>query len=97
MTDSEQFVADVLASAGAEVEGERISAEFADRRIAEKIARFDEPKQREGLASLDRTLRERDVPPGVRLHLISAVVHLSRIAEETRGGRHERVGARPGA
>ena len=94
MTDPERFVADVLTNAGAEVESERVSAAFADQRIAEKIARFSEPKQREGLEALSRTLRERDVPPGVRLHLVSAVAHLSRIAGETLSERQGRVGAR---
>ena len=93
MTDPEQFVADVLASAGAPVERERVSAAFADRRIQEKIARFDQPKQREGLEALNETLRERDVPPGVRLHLISAVAHLSRIASETLSERQGRAGS----
>lgn len=94
MTDPERFVADVLASAGVEVETERVSAAFADERIAEKIERFREPKQREGLEALDRTLREKDVPPGVRLHLISAVAHLGRIAEGTLQERHERTAGR---
>ena len=94
MTDSERFVADVLTSAGVEVEGERVSSAYADERVAEKIGRFTEPTKREGLEALNRTLRERDVPPGVRLHLISAVAHLSRIAQETRAERRERVGAR---
>lgn len=95
MTDPERFVADVLKGAGVETETvaetERVSAAFADERIAEKIARLAEPRQREGLTSLDATLRERDVPPGVRLHLVSAVVHLSRIAEGTLAERRERV------
>ena len=94
MTDPEKFVADVLTSVGVETETERVSAAFADERIAEKIARFREPKQREGLEALSRTLRERDVPPGVRLHLVSAVAHLSRIADESLGERQKRAGAR---
>lgn len=90
--NDEKFVADVLARAGAEAEPERVSAAYADERIAQKIERFAEPKQREGLEELNATLRDRDVPPGVRLHLISAVAHLSRIAEGTLGERHERSG-----
>lgn len=91
MTDPEKFVADVLAMAGVETEPERVSAAFADERIAEKIGRFTEPRQREGMQALNETLRERDVPPGVRLHLISAVSHLSRIAGETLGERQART------
>lgn len=94
MTDPERFVADVLAKVGAEPESERVNDAFANARIAEKVQRFTEPKQREGLEALDRTLRERQVPPGVRLHLISAVAHLSRIADETLRERKERAGAR---
>lgn len=94
MTDPERFVADILEKAGAEPETERVSPEFANERIAEKVSRFTDPKQREGMESLDQTLRDRDVPPGVRLHLISAVAHLSRIAEGTLRERQERAGAR---
>lgn len=90
MSDPERFVADVLKSAGVDLEGDRVSEEFADERIARKIERFDEAKQREGLRALDATLRERAVPPGVRLHLITAVAHLSRIAGETLGARQDR-------
>lgn len=91
MTNTEQFVANVLASAGVETESGPITASFADERIAEKIARFSEPKQREGLQALDKSLRDRDVPPGVRLHLVSAVVHLSLIAGESLEDRRGRV------
>lgn len=94
MTDPERFMADVLTKAGAEAESERVNDAYADERIAEKIGRFHEPKQREGLEALNHTLRERDVPPGVRLHLISAVAHLSRIAEGTLRERQERTQAR---
>ena len=94
MVDVERFVADVLEKAGAEPERERVTGAFADERIAEKVARMGEPRQQEGLESLARTLREREVPPGVRLHLISAVAHLSRIADETLRERKERAGAR---
>lgn len=73
---------------------ERVSDGFADERIQEKIARLPEDRQREGLESLDRTLRERDVPPGVRLHLISAVSHLGRIASEGLEERRRQAGAR---
>lgn len=90
MTDTEQFVAGVLTNAGVEVENERVSAAYADERVAEKIGRFAEPKQREGLEALNKTLREREVPPGVRLHLISAVAHLSRIAGDTLHERQQR-------
>lgn len=83
MTDPERFVAEVLTSAGVEAETERVSAAYADERIAEKVARLREPKQRDGLQALNETLLQHDVPPGVRLHLISAVAHLGRIAGET--------------
>ena len=83
MTDPERFIAEALQGAGGEAVSERVTAAFADERIAEKIARLKEPREREGLDALNRTLRDREVPPGVRLHLVSAVAHLGRIAGES--------------
>ena len=94
MADPERFVAELLASAGVEAESESVSESFADERIAEKIARFKEPKQREGMEALNTTLRERHGPHGVRLHLVSAVAHLRRIAGETVEERRQEQHAR---
>lgn len=91
MTHAGEFIADVLARAGIGADTERAGAAYADERVAEKIARLPEARQREGLAALDATLREREVPPDVRLHLVTAVAHLGRIAEETLDERHERT------
>lgn len=89
-------MADMLSRAGAQEDAPpRVSEAFADERIAEKIAGFAEPHQRQGMASLDRTLKERAVPPGVRLHLISAVAHLGHIAEGSLAERKARSGDAP--
>jgi hypothetical protein len=72
---------------------ERVSEEFADTRIREKISRFDTDRQRAGLWSINETLKSHDVPPALRLHLVSAVVHLSRVAGESLEDRRERSGA----
>lgn len=61
---------------------ERVSDAYADERIREKIERFDTPRQRKGLRTLSEDLRDRGVPAATRLHLITAVTHLSRVGEE---------------
>lgn len=70
---------------------ERVSEEYADQRIREKIARFPGEKQQAGLWSISETLKEHDVPPALRLHLVTAVVNLGRIADETRDARADRA------
>lgn len=82
---------------------ERVSESYADERIREKIARMTEERQQAGLWSISKTLKEHDVPPEVRLHLVTAVVNLGRIADQTREARTARAtnedaaGAGPGA
>jgi hypothetical protein len=71
---------------------ERVSEAYADERIREKIARFPEEKQQAGLWSINQTLKAHEVPPALRLHLVTAVVNLSRVAEASLEGRRERAG-----
>lgn len=70
---------------------ERVTEEYADERIREKIARYPDEKQQAGIWSVNRSLKERDVPPALRLHLVQAVVQLSRIAEDSLAERLERA------
>lgn len=70
---------------------ERVSEEYADERIREKIARYHGEKQQAGLWSISETLKQHEVPPALRLHLVTAVVNLGRIADETRGARADRA------
>lgn len=96
MTDigaqSEAYLERVFQATGIELgpKPERVSEAYADERIEEKIATFPEEKQRAGLWSVNRLLQERQVPPSVRLHLMTAVTHLSRISGETLADRHAR-------
>ena len=76
MMDAERFVARVLSRSGIETGPDRVGSDYADQQIAMKIKRIA-PDLREGFVSLDRSLRDRDVSPGMRLHLITAVAHLS--------------------
>lgn len=73
---------------------ERVDEAYADERIREKISRFESDRQRAGLWSINETLKEHEVPPALRLHLVSAVTHLSRIGHETLDARRERAGER---
>lgn len=70
---------------------ERVSEQYADERIREKIARFSGEKQQAGLWSISETLKEHEVPPALRLHLVTAVVNLGRIADESRDARADRA------
>lgn len=62
----------------------------AESRIREKLASLP-AKPREGLARIDRDLRAAGVAPGTRLHYVSAVLDLGRVAESTRPGRLARA------
>ena len=70
---------------------ERVSEKYADQRIREKIARYPGERQQAGLWSISQTLKEHDVPPALRLHLVTAVANLGRIADESREARSERA------
>ena len=73
--------------------GPRVSEAFADQRIREKIALFDD-KPRHGLERVANDLKAAGVAPNVRLHLVSAVVDLGRVAQATlpmRLARHARL------
>jgi hypothetical protein len=60
----------------------RVSDTFADERIAAKLTLFD-PKPRAGLARVNADLKQAGVPPSVRLHMVSAVADLGRVAHGT--------------
>lgn len=68
-----------------------VSQRFAEGRIEEKISSFAIPRARQGLAEVDARLKARGVPAHERLHYISAVVDLSRIAERTLPDRKQRA------
>ncbi|MEA3201912.1 MAG: hypothetical protein QOE90_3340 [Thermoplasmata archaeon] len=63
---------------------------FADARIAEKIAPLPH-KPREGLARVNAEMRAAGVAPTTRLHLLSAVLDLGRLADSTRPDRVARA------
>lgn len=67
-----------------------VDPEYARKRIQEKIEAFDDERQREGLETVVEHLRENGVDPGVQLHYVSAVHHLSRLGEDTRLARLRR-------
>lgn len=71
---------------------DRVTEAYADERIRDKIARFDDERQQAGLWSINVTLKEHDVPPALRLHLVQAVAQLGRLAGESLEGRLERAG-----
>ena len=73
---------------------DRVSEAFAAERIAEKIASLLEARQRAGITDLDDGLVEAGIAPSLRLHLVSAVVALGRVSEETRPARLERADGR---
>jgi hypothetical protein len=69
---------------------ERVTDQYADERILEKIEGMPAEKQRAGLWSVNKVLKEHEVPPALRLHLITAVAHLGRIGMDSLEGRRER-------
>ncbi|HWG90070.1 MAG TPA: hypothetical protein VNZ52_04395 [Candidatus Thermoplasmatota archaeon] len=71
----------------------RITNEYADERVREKIERYQEARQREGLAKVNEGLKEAGVSPYVRLHLISTVADLGKVSEATLAERLERAAA----
>lgn len=70
---------------------ERVSEAYADERIREKLARLEGDRPKAGLWSVNARLKEHDVPAEVRLHLVTAVAHLGRLADDSRGARLERA------
>lgn len=71
---------------------ERVSDDYAEERIAEKIGMYDRDKPRRGLENVSRDLREAGVPPAWRLHYITAVAHLGRLGQETLDERRREAG-----
>lgn len=97
--ESEAYIERLFRETGIELgpKPDRVSEAYADERIQEKIARFEDPRARAGLWSIDRALKERDVPPNLRLHLIAAVANLGEIGRESLPARVGRIGEASGA
>lgn len=75
------------------MDAKRVTDAFADERIRSKIAEFP-PKPRDGLNRVNQALRSQGVDASARLHLVSAVVDLGRVADATRPmrlARHARL------
>lgn len=58
--------------------------EQAEQRIRVEIAKMPDERQHAGLWSINKVLKQEGVAPSVRLHLITANVHLSLLAKEQR-------------
>lgn len=58
---------------------ERVSDEYADERIEEKVRMYEDERPREGLRNLNRALKDADVPAAYRLHYISTLAYLGRL------------------
>lgn len=65
---------------------DRVTEEMAESRIRYEIAKIAGERQQAGLWSIHKTLKDHEVPPAVRLHLVSAVVNLSLVAAQQRAG-----------
>jgi hypothetical protein len=84
-TVAQEYLENLLAQAGdVGPKVGRIDEETAEERIRYEISKIEGEKQQAGLWSIHTTLKEHDVPPGVRLHLVSAVVNLSLLAAQRR-------------
>lgn len=92
---SEAYLAEVLDHTGVALgpKPQRVDEAYADDRIREKISHFEGDRPRAGLWSVNEVLKEHDVPPALRLHLITAVAHLGRISRDTLEARRARSGA----
>ena len=90
---SARYLGELLASTGSELgpKPDRMSEEFAERRIREKIETFEDERPRAGLWSVNEALKRRDVPGALRLHLVTAITHLSRVGDEDRDERKARA------
>lgn len=71
-----------------------VSKSFANERIRAAISALPDVRARTGLAHLDRDLVRKDVAPGLRLHLIAAVKHLSLESRASLPSRLARAEAR---
>lgn len=63
---------------------------YAEARIAEKIAPFPS-KPRQGLARLNADLKAAGLAPNARLHYVSAIADLGKLADATRPDRIHRA------
>lgn len=91
---SEAYLQEFLERTGVQLgpKPQRVDEAYADARIREKIAHFAE-RPRAGLWSVNEVLKEHEVPPAMRLHLVTAVAHLGRISGDTLEARRARSGA----
>lgn len=69
---------------------DRVSNAYAETRIREKIAHLPD-KPRHGLARISADLHAAGVAPAARLHLVSAIADLGRLADATRPARLARA------
>lgn len=87
LTQAQQYLTDLLGTMGdIGPKVDRVTEEMAEERILVEIGKVGGERQQAGLWSIHKTLKEHGVPPGVRLHLVSAVVNLSLLAAERRVG-----------
>ena len=93
--ESVAYLAEVLERTGVPLgpKVERVTNEYAEERINEKLAHFEPGRPRAGLWSTNEVLKEHGVPPAFRLHLITAVAHLGRIGKDSLDARVARSGA----
>lgn len=56
----------------------------ADERIRVEIGKLEGERRQAGLWGINKAHKEHDVPPSVRLHLVSAAVNLSLVAVKNR-------------
>lgn len=73
---------------------ERVTDAYAETRIREKIATLP-TKPRNGLARISADLQAAGVAPSARLHLVSAIADLGRLADATRPQRLARAEQTP--
>lgn len=92
---SEAYLSEVLERTGVQLgpKVERVTDDYAEERIKEKIAHFEPGRPQAGLWSTNEVLKEHGVPPAFRLHLITAVAHLGRIGKDTLEARRDGSGA----
>lgn len=68
----------------------RVSDAYADTRIREKIATMP-AKPREALAQIADELKAAGLAPSARLHYVSAITDLGKLADASREARLQRV------
>lgn len=78
---------------------ERVSEDYAETRIQEKIAKYEKERPQIGWRNVDDHLKEAGVPAAYRLHLITATANLGFIGERNLDKRlnHVEGGGRGGS